>query len=735
MTPPGRHRRTSTPARGGYPQASPDSVGGQWQTTEMPTAESLLADLDDDQRRAAQALHGPVVIIAGAGSGKTSVITRRIAFGVHTGEHDPRRSVAVTFTTKAAGEMTRRLRSLGVDGVRVRTFHAAALRQLRYYWPRYIGGQVPELLPAKAGVVATSAGAIGLANDKAAIRDAAAEIEWAKTQGLHPDAYAAAVVARGRPPVGAFSTPEMVRLFTEYERRKDAAGRIDFEDVLLLMVALLEGEPRVRAHLQPALAHLTVDEYQDASPLQQRLLDGWLGDNDNICVVGDPMQTIYTFAGADATLLERFPSRYDDATVVQLTRTYRCSPEVVTAANGVLTAAGAPLRLRSARESGPAVRVTSYSDETAESEGVARRVTELIAEGVPPGRMAVLVRMNAMTERFEAAFAEASIPYRIAGGTGYFRRPEVRQAISVIRGAAVAGDDAADVGDAVEMLLTGLGWSVAPPAGAGAVREKWESLAGLAAAAREYAASNPQGGLAGFGAELLDRAEHQDAPDADGVTLTSLHAAKGLEWEAVFLVGLLEGVLPHGSAETKADIDEERRLFYVGITRAARHLDISYASAKSPRGRARTPSRFLDALPQSDPRRLGVGVIAAADGKARSGSRGRSRKRSAVCDTCGETLETPAELKWSHCRQCPSQIDIALLDELLLWRTSVVDELAAERDSRPPAFIVATDATLAAIAAQRPTTLDDLAEVPGIGPAKVTAYGESIIATVKGAAG
>ena len=699
----------------------------------MSSAESLLTGLDDDQRRAAQALHGPVVIIAGAGSGKTSVITRRIAYGVHTGEHDPRRSVAVTFTTKAAGEMTRRLRALGVDGVRVRTFHAAALKQLRYYWPRYIGGQVPELLPAKAGVVAASAAAIGLANDKAAIRDAAAEIEWAKTQGLHPDAYAAAVTARGRPPVGAFSTPEMVRLFTEYERRKDAAGRIDFEDVLLLMVALLEGEPRVRAHLQPALAHLTVDEYQDASPLQQRLLDGWLGNNDNICVVGDPMQTIYTFAGADATLLERFPRRYDDTTVVQLTRTYRCSPEVVVAANGVLAAARAPLRLRSARAAGPAVRVTGYPDEAAESTGVARRVQELMDEGVSPGQMAVLVRMNAMTERFEAAFADAGIPYRIAGGSGYFRRPEVRQAISVIRGAAVSGEDTADVGDVVEMLLTGLGWSVTPPAGAGAVREKWESLAGLAAAAREYAAGTPDGGLTGFAAELLDRAEHQDAPDAEGVTLTSLHAAKGLEWDAVFLVGLLEGVLPHGSAETTADVDEERRLFYVGITRAARHLDISYASAKSPRGRARTPSRFLDALPQADPRHPGRGVITTtAHGKAKTAGRGRGRKRSAVCDTCGETLETPAELKWSHCLACPSDVDIALLDELLVWRTSVVETMAVERDSKPPAFIVATDATLAAIAEQRPTTLAALADVPGIGPAKVTAYGEAILTVVSG---
>lgn len=702
---------------------------GQWHTTEVPAADLILADLDDDQLRAVQALHGPVVIIAGAGSGKTSVITRRIAFGVHTGEHDPSRSVAVTFTTKAAGEMTRRLRSLGVHGVRVRTFHAAALKQLRYYWPRFIGGPLPELLPAKAGMVAASAGAIGLASDRAAVRDAAAEIEWAKTQGLHPDAYAAAVTARGRPPIGAFSTPEMVTLFNEYERRKDAAGRIDFEDVLLLMVALLEGEPRVRAHLQPALAHLTVDEYQDASPLQQRLLDGWLGDNDNICVVGDPMQTIYTFAGADATLLERFPKRYPDATVVQLSRTYRCSPEVVTAANGVLAAANAPLRLRSARESGPAVRLATYADETAEAQGVARRVQELLQKGVAPGQMAVLVRMNAMTERFEAAFTEAGIPYRIAGGSGYFRRPEVRQAMSVIRGAAVAGEDAADVGDAVEMLLTGLGWSVTPPAGAGAVREKWESLAGLAAAARDYAQSATEPSLAGFAAELVDRAEHQDAPDADGVTLSSLHAAKGLEWDAVFLVGMLEGVLPHGSAESPADIAEERRLFYVGITRAARYLDISYASAKTARGRARSPSRFLEALPQQVARDRGAGDASNSRG---TGGRARRRARAATCGVCGKKLETPAEIKWESCRDCPSDLDVNLLDALLTWRTEVVDELAVARDSRPPAFVVATDATLAAIAARRPATLAELATVPGIGPAKVTAYGADLIELVKG---
>ena len=695
----------------------------------MRTAAEVLAGLDPDQRRAAEAVHGPVAIIAGAGSGKTRVITHRIAYGVLTGAHDPTRSVAVTFTTKAAGEMTRRLRDLGVPGVRVRTFHAAALRQLRHYYPRAVGRDLPEVTPVKAPLIGAAASAKGLPTNSAVLRDYASEIEWAKVNSTPAQAYADAAERAGRVPPAGVPIAGMAEVYAEYERRKTAAGRIDFEDVLLLMVGLLDARPEVAAHVRSGLRHITVDEYQDASPLQQRLLDGWLGDNDNICVVGDPSQTIYSFAGADATLLTGFADRYPGTEVVRLPRTYRCSPEIAEAANRVLAQGREGVTLVSQRESGPAVRVRDYPDAHAEADAVARRIETLVAGGLATNEVAILVRMNAMTEPFEEALAARGIGYQISGGTGFFHRAEVRKAIAVIRGAAVAEGHGADsVPDTVAALLSGLGWSPEPPLGSGASRDRWESLAALHAAAVDFATGQPEGTLADFGAELRDRVERQDAPDGAGVTLASLHSAKGAEWSAVFLVGLTEGVLPHSSATSEAEVAEERRLFYVGITRAARVLELSYPRAKTAGGRARTPSRFLDAV---------RGRSAATEaGAGAKGDRGRPRRQPklAACRSCGTALTTGGERALGRCRNCPGEVDVVLLDRLREWRTAAAAELSAAKGTRVPAFIVATDATLQAIAEQHPADQAALTEIPGIGPRKVGDYGEAILAVVRAAA-
>lgn len=720
----------------------PGGVGDSWQTRRVTAAAGdVLAGLDEQQRQAAEALDGPVAIIAGAGSGKTRVITHRIAYGVLTGAHDPTRSVAVTFTTKAAGEMTRRLRMLGVPQVRVRTFHAAALRQLRHYYPRVLNRDLPEVTPVKAPLVGGAARAMRVPGHTAAVRDFAAEIEWAKVNSITAAGYAAAAQEHRRTPPADLTPTAMGELYAEYERRKTDAGRIDFEDVLLLMVALLDSQPQVARHVRAGLAHLTVDEYQDASPLQQRLLDGWLGNNDNLCVVGDPAQTIYTFAGADATLLTGFARRYPQATVIRLPRTYRCTPEIVSVANRVLAPAREGVTLVADRPSGLAVRVRDYADPDAEAAGVTARIKTLIDAGTPAHEIAVLVRMNAMTAPFEQALTEAGIGYAVSGGTGFFHRAEVRQAVAVIRAAALspaaATEYPADVSDdpderalptEVAALLSGLGWTPTPPLGAGAARDRWESWSALHGAAEKLAREHPAAGLADFAQELAERAERADAPDSAGVTLASLHAAKGAEWDAVFLVGMVEGVLPHGSAQTDEEVAEERRLAYVGITRARDVLELSYPRTRSggnSGSRPRTPSRFLDPLLDRSTTRS-----APRAGAQPKSAASRRRAAPAVCRVCGAALVTGAERALTRCQTCPGEADVALVERLREWRSATAAELGRAKGSRMPAYIVATDATLQAIAERQPANIDELAEIPGIGPRKVEAYGEQILAVL-----
>lgn len=704
----------------------------------MTSADDVLTGLDDDQVAAVHALHGPVAILAGAGSGKTRVITHRIAYGVLTGSHDPARSVAVTFTTKAAGEMTRRLAALGVPQVRVRTFHAAALRQLRHYYPRVLKRDLPDVTAVKAPLLAASAGSMNIPAHAAAVRDYASEVEWAKVNSIAPARYGRAAADAGRQPPAGLSTSSMAELFAEYERRKTAAGRIDFEDVLLLMVALVESEPQVARHLRSGLRHITVDEYQDVSALQQRLLDGWLGDNDNLCVVGDPAQTIYSFAGADPSHLTGFSGRYPGATVVRLPRTYRCTPEIAASASSLMAAGGDALTLVSQRPSGVAVRLHQYPDAHAEAAAVADRIAELHRGGLALRDIAILVRMNAMTEPLEEALADRGIGYSITGGTGFFHRAEVRKAIAVIRGAAMAtarnNDPAAgsadDVSATVGALLAGLGWTQQAPLGSGAVRDRWESWAALHAAAVEFAAVHPEATLIDFAEDLKERAERQDAPDGTGVTLASLHAAKGAEWPCVFLVGVNEGVLPHSSATSPEQLAEERRLFYVGITRAADRLDVSTAGAKAPGGRTRKPSRFLDDLPRS----VTGQVSRPASAGSAAGSKKRRARGPAACRVCGKGLVTGAERAVGRCRTCPGDVDLALLERLRQWRTDAAAQLAADRGKdRVPSYLVATDATLQAIAEQQPTSLTTLAAIPGIGERKIDDYGEELLAVVQAA--
>ncbi len=692
------------------------------------SADDVLAALDPEQREVATALSGPVVVLAGAGTGKTRAITHRIAYGVLTGQHDPRRSLAVTFTARAAGEMRHRLAELGVDGVQARTFHAAALRQLRYFWPRVVGGGVPEILPSKARLLGPVLRRAGFA-DPSLARDVAGEIEWAKASQVTASDYAAAARAARRDAPTGLTHANVAELYTAYDDRKTADGLIDFEDVLLLTVGMLDTRPDITDEIRAAYRWYTVDEYQDVNPLQQRLLDLWLGERDDLCVVGDASQTIYTFTGASSSFLVDFRGRYPHATEVRLVRSYRSTPQVVALANRVLAGSGGPearlrLELRATRADGPEPRVTAYDDEAAEAAGVTSAIRALLAAGTPAREVAVLYRINAQSEVFEEALGAAGIPYVLRGESAFFERGEVREAVTRIRGAAHGQQTSGSLGGDVRSVLSAMNWSAEPPVGQGAVRDRWENLLRLVTLADDLAAADPSAGLADHVADLEQRAATEAAPAADGVTLATVHAAKGLEWDAVFVAGLVAGTFPIQHADTPARLEEERRLFYVACTRARTHLGLSWARTRGGRGR-RERSPFLDSVTGAD-----VSSGLAGGGTVRgSGSTSveRSRRRGpATCRVCGSALVTGPESARGRCRTCPASYDEDLLARLGTWRT----EEARRRSV--PAYVVLTDATLEHLATTLPLDTAALVAVPGIGARKLDAYGEALLALVRG---
>ncbi|MER7173624.1 ATP-dependent DNA helicase UvrD2 [Streptomyces mesophilus] len=703
------------------------------------SADAVLEGLDPEQREVATALHGPVCVLAGAGTGKTRAITHRIAYGVRAGILQPASVLAVTFTNRAAGEMRGRLRQLGATGVQARTFHSAALRQLQYFWPKAVGGGMPRLVERKAQLVAEAAARCRIRLDRGELRDVTSEIEWCKVTQTVAEDYPAAVVKAGRE--APRDPAEISRIYTHYEQLKQERGVIDFEDVLLLTVAILQDRYDIAEQVRSQYQHFVVDEYQDVSPLQQRLLDLWLGERDTLCVVGDASQTIYSFTGATPDHLLNFRTRHPSATVVKLIRDYRSTPQVVHLANGLLAAAKGRaaehrLELVSQREGGPEPVYAEYGDEPTEAEHTARRIRDLMNAGTPASEIAILFRTNGQSELYEQALADAGIAYQLRGAERFFERQEVREAGAALRGAARFGgndallDDAVGLPSQVRAVLSTKGWTSQAPAGSGAVRDRWESLAALVRLAEDFAAAKPGATLADLVAELDERAAAQHAPTVQGVTLASLHAAKGLEWDAVFLVGLTEGMLPIAYATTDEQVEEERRLLYVGVTRARRHLSLSWALSRSPGGRAsRRPSSFLDGL---RPGSVGAGLRraggAAGGSSVERGTRGPARKPRAPvpCRVCGRTLTDAGELKLMRCEDCPSDMDEGLYERLREWRADRAQEIGQ------PAYCVFTDKTLIAIAENVPDDAQDLARIPGVGRRKLDRFGADVLAICAG---
>ncbi|MGW9628475.1 ATP-dependent helicase [Microbacterium sp. NPDC055521] len=546
---------------------------------------SALDALDDRQREAASVLRGPVAVLAGAGTGKTRVITHRIAHGVDTGAYSPQRVMAVTFTAKAAGELRGRLRALGVGGVAARTFHAAALKQLNFFWPTVAGDSAPSLIDNKVRMLGQAADAMRLRPSTATLRDIASEIEWRKVSMLSIEQYA----ERERP-ISGIRPEQLIELQGAYEALKDERRQLDFEDVLLACAGMLEAEPRVAAAVHEQYRHFTVDEFQDVSPLQNRLLELWLGDRRDICVVGDASQTIYSFAGAQQRYLLEFERRFSDATVVRLETNYRSQGPILTAANALMKGRPGALALEPAGaptgdEEPPTV--TAYDSETDEAAGIADNIVRRIAGGAAASDIAVLYRAHAQSAVLQQALAARGVAASVLGGTRFFDMPEVRQAVLALRGAAVAPTDAGFL-PTVRDVLRGLGLTDEPPQAGGAQRDGWEARRAILRLAEE---AQPGTTLRVFADDLMARAKDQHEPTLQTVTLSTLHAAKGLEWPHVLLAGWAEGSLPISYATTFENIDEERRLAYVGITRAARTLAVSWARSAG-RGE-RSASRFL----------------------------------------------------------------------------------------------------------------------------------------------
>ena len=659
--------------------------------------EELLDALDPDQRAVATQVAGPLAVLAGAGTGKTRAITYRIAYGAAVGAFDPSNVLAVTFTQRAAFEMRHRLAQLGVPKAQARTFHSAALRQLRHFWPTVVGGPLPDVIPHKASLVAASAARLGITIDRTNVRDIAAEVEWAKVSMIDAAHYASRVARLRRDVPAGLDAGDMARLLDVYEDAKNERGVIDFEDILIYLCGMLQERADVASIVRKQYRSFVVDEFQDVNFLQARLLDLWLGGRHDVCVVGDVAQTIYSFTGASPDYLTGFGRKHPGARIIELTRDYRSTPQIVSVANDVLARSSqreGTVRLSSQRDGGAQVTYRTYDDDRAEAEGVAASIADLIAGGMAPHSIAVLMRTNGQSQAFEEALGARGISVAVAGGKPFFARDDVRTAISRLRAAAAAATDDGSVGEIVREVLSGVGWAPEAPSGQ-AGSERWSNMNAIVGWADDSKAET----LATFVAELDERVAYQVEPDKAGVELATIHAAKGLEWDAVFLVGVAEGLLPISYAKTAAAREEERRLLYVAVTRARDLLTLSWARSRGADGRGkRKRSRLLDGI---WPEEVGVG---APKKRARASTR-----------ALNQAFEEEAS---------PQAIE--LFGRLKAWRLEV------SRQAGVPPFAVFTDQTLRDIAQAMPKNTTQLRVIRGIGDVKVQRFAAPVLALVRG---
>ncbi len=647
-------------------------------------ARALLEALNDEQREAAMATTGPVVILAGAGTGKTRVISHRVAYAVATEVVDPRHVLVVTFTEKAAAEMKHRLLGLGLPRVAASTFHAAAKRQLDYFWPMIHGRPLPRVLDSKLAIIAPLARGLPGGYKFTPAKDIADEIEWAKSRRIGPDGFSQEAERVGRElPVPA---DILARLFERYEQAKRRQDVIDFEDMLSLAVDLYEADSQALAVVHQRYSWFSVDEYQDTNRLQEDLLRVWLGDRRDLCVVGDANQTIYSFTGASPEYLTRFADRYPHARVLRLGENYRSIPEILTVANRLIAHSEQSSPLRPTRPAGSEPRVVAHADDEQELQSLMAGIRSQLVAGVAATEIAILVRTNAQLLPIESALTAAGIAFTVRGQR-FFARSEVRAARQALRSTKAAGSLEHNL---LSRWRSALGFDEQQPSAAGAeARERDASLRTLLQIARQLVTEHPDAGVADYLAELQRSDDEEAAAQGDGVVLSTYHRAKGLEWDVVYLPMLEEGSLPIRQAlKDPAAIEEERRLLYVGITRARNELVLSWAAqrvnAKGQLGRSK-PSRFLAELGAP-----------------------RAHRSSAATS--------------AHAQ--PAQPASALFEALRAWRLE-----RARADGVPP-YVVATNKTLEGIAAREPRRAAELFEVSGMGAQRVAKYGDEILRVV-----
>ena len=707
-------------------------------------AEEVLDGLNDEQRRAVTCPTTPLCILAGAGTGKTRVLTRRIAYRALTGAHDPRHVLALTFTRKAAGELTNRLRRLGLrDQVAAGTFHSVAYAQLRSRWADR-GIRPPELLERKVGFVAR----LLPAGQRASALDVVTEIEWAKARDIEPDDYGAEAHALGRR--APLAHREMARAYQRYEYEKRQRRMIDFDDLLRLCRRDLR-EDRDFAQAQHwRYQHLFVDEFQDVNPLQRSLLDAWVAGRRDLCVVGDPNQAIYGWNGADPSALADFADQHPGAEVVRLTDNYRSTPQILAVANAVLAGgslddgAAAPPSgtLRANRPDGPIPTVTSCPDDVAEARAVARSVRDHHRPGGSWSAQAVLCRTNAQVAVLEQALHRVDIPFRVRGGAGLLDQPEVKvalrdlqrhpgdlsAALTDLMGVAhAAATPDRDADDAPELDLRDPDADSARDGPDVAADSRAANLEALVRLGHDYLSVEGRPSTAGFLAWLRETTR-ADQPDdrGDAVELATFHAAKGLEWPVVHLAGIEQGLVPIGHARTPDELSEERRLFYVAITRAEQELSCTWAESRTfgERAAARTPSPYLDdvesaraALARGDAPVDWVAHLAAQ----RAALRARppiSRSRRDGSRRSGRSGSAPTG------RDDLDEVGVATFEALKTWRTRQA------RAADVPAFVIFQDRVLLELASTRPATRDGLLGVAGIGEVKADRFGDDILAIV-----
>jgi DNA helicase-2/ATP-dependent DNA helicase PcrA len=654
----------------------------------------VLQGLNPAQREAVVSEAAPLCILAGAGSGKTRVLTRRVAWRVREATADPRHVLVVTFTRKAAGELAARLSALGVrDQVASGTFHALAYAQLRRRWAD--GGQrPPTLLERKVRLL----GPLLPRGRNATVQpvDVATEIEWAKAQMIGPERYeqAASLAARKPPlPPGTIAS-----IYDQYEHEKRRRGLVDFDDLLLLCARALETDREFAAGQRWRFRHLFVDEFQDVNPAQFRLLQGWRGERADLCVVGDPNQGIFSWNGADVGFLTAFPQHFPGATVLRLDDNYRSSPEILAVANAVL---GHDARLRANRPTGVAPTVTCHPSDRDEAHAVARALRSRRSAGVPWSHQAVLTRTNAQLVVFEAALRAAQVPYRVKGRGAFLDQPEVRQALIELR-RQPAGTPLLSAITDIDELLVGDG-----------VEARRHELEALVRLGREHAASDPAATIASFGAWLVATVRGDEPERAgDAVTLATFHAAKGLEWPVVFLAGVERGLVPIGHADSADERAEERRLFYVAVTRAERELHCSWAERRTfgSRTHTRTPSPWLEAVEAT--------LRALAEGGDGTEWRRHVHEGRATLARAGARAGRSTRL------EVGTHADPAVYQALRTWRS------ATARASGVPAFVIFHDTTLAAVAEAKPRDRRSLLALPGMGPVKANRYGDELLAVV-----